>query len=65
MMKKLNTTKLLFTALTVVMLAGIFLTACSGNSEKEPLGTSAKNEETAGISFDSCVDQVSKLVKLN
>ena len=69
-MKKLIKTKSLFTAIAVVMLAGIFLTACSKNSENEPAGTGTKNQETISkvsndISFNGYVDEVSKLVKLN
>lgn len=47
-----------------------FLTACSGSSQKESAGTSAKNEGTASnvsgdINFDAYVDRVSELVTLN
>jgi len=52
------------------MVAAMFLTACAGIPVKESYGTSTKKQDSTSnisnnITFDSYVDQVSELVKLN
>lgn len=70
MMRKSTKAKSIFTALAFAMLSTAVLTACSDSPRKESGSTDTKTEETADkasddVNFDTYVDQVSELVKLN